>query len=131
MFSSKKKTEINQYADLMVDVVSGSHDDGIEDDGFNPMFSHRDDLAYLQGYRAIEHLRLGTFGTRRLIRRFKSGLSSHGLASREVDIHVAQFWVHYWTMMVGSTAEIGGIAHRLTLKKVRQSKVTLDRIEGQ
>jgi hypothetical protein len=131
MFGSKKKTAINQYADLMVDVVAGLHDDDIEAEGLRPMFGHRNDLAYLQGYRAIERLKLSTFGTRHLIRRFKSGLSNRGLASREVDIHVAQFWVHYWTMMVGSTAEIGGIAHRLTLKKVRQSQHALDRIERQ
>ena len=125
------KTAIDQYADLMAKVVVDVDDDTIDQNGPSPMFSHRNDLAYLQGYRAIEYLNLKLLGTRRLIRRFKSELTDRGLSSFEVSVHVAQFWVYYWTMMVGSTAEIGGMAYRFTLKRLRQSKATLDRIKQQ
>ena len=131
MFGSKHKKEIAQRASMMADIITGVYDGEISDDGSPALISPRDDFAYLQGYRIIEHLRLGTFNTRRLINGFKSALVDNGLSTYEIDVHTAQFWVYYWTMMVGSTAEIGGMAYRFTLKRLRQSKATLDRIKQQ
>ena len=131
MFGSKHKEEITESANLMADVIIGVHDGQRRDDGAE-LISARGDLAYLQGFRIISHRRLGTFDTRRLIKGFKVALADRKLSKHEIDVHVAQFWVYYWTMIVGDSVQADNrFAERLALKRVRQSRRTLDLIKQQ
>lgn len=118
MFGGKHKAEITEYAKQMADIITGALE--LEADPYSN--DTKDERAYLQGYRCIEHLNLKTIGSRRLVTSFRDELIDQGLPADEAMIHMLKFWVFYWTMMVGSTE---GVARRFSLKQVQRSEATL------
>ncbi len=112
----------------MADTVTGASDCQLSNFFATPLFADREDLAYLQGSRAIESLRLGHLGTRQLIRQFKDALSIRGLSDPDVDIQVAQFWVYYWTMNICLTV---GAERRTARKQAKRYKQSVDRLRLQ
>ena len=122
MFGGKQNTKIDEYAKLMAGIVTDSVE--LKDDAI--AYMTREQVAFLQGHRCIEHLNLGTFGSRRLITSFRDALIHAGLPKNEALVYMAKFWVFYWTMMVGST---DGAAKRFSLKQLRRSEAHLARIQ--
>lgn len=119
---------IKQLGALMADTVTSDHDIPIVNFFATPLFSDGEDLAYVQGSRAIKSLRLGRFEIRHLERQFKEALSVRGLSGREADIQVARFRVYYWSMVICLT---NGADRWLARKKVMKSRSIVDKLTNQ
>ena len=119
---------IKQLAALMADTVTGDHDSQIVNFFASPLFGDREDLAYLKGSRAIQSLRLGPFGIRKLERHFKDALSVRGFSALHIDILVARFQVYYWTTIICSTT---GKHRQLARKKVKKSRSIVEKLTNQ
>lgn len=128
VFGSGHAVTVNQLAALMADTVTGKHDSQIINLFATPLFGDREDLAYLQGSRAIKALDLGPLQIRQLERKFKDALAIHGILGLDGDIHVARFRVYYWSMIVCQT---NGTRRQLARKKVKKHRETANRLTDQ
>jgi hypothetical protein len=128
LFGGGDELTIKQFAELMANTVTCHHDGQIVNFFATPLFCDREDLAYLQGSRAIESLGLGFLGIRQLERQFKDALSVRGLSDLDRDVHVARFRVFYWSMMICLTH---GAHRKLARKKVNKSKSIVDNLTKQ
>ncbi len=128
LFGGGHEPTIIQLASLMANAITGDHDSQIVNFFATPLFGDREDLAYLQGSRAIKSLQLGPLGIRQLERQFKEALSVRGLSGLEGDIHVARFRVYYWSMVICLT---NGTQRRLARKKVKKSKLVVEKLTDQ
>jgi len=128
MFGGGHELTIKRLAAFMADTVTGDHDSQIVMFFATPIFSDREDLAYLQGSRAIKSLRLGPFGIRQLERQFKDALSVRGLSGLDVDVQVARFRVYYWSMIICLT---NGTQRQVARKKVKKLRSIVDKLTNQ
>ena len=125
LFGGGNEVNIKQLAALMANTVTGHHDSQIDHFFATPLFGDREDLAYLQGSRAIKSHGLGFLGIRQLERQFKDELSVRGLSDLDGDIHVARFRVYYWSMIVCLT---NGAHRQLARKKVKKFRSIVDKL---
>ena len=128
IFGGGRELMTKRLAASMADTIAGDHDSQIVMFFATPIFSDREDWAYLQGSRAIKSLRLGPFGRRQLERQFKDALSVRGLSALDADIQVAQFRVYYWSMIICLT---NGTQRQLARKKVKKSRSIVDKLTNQ
>lgn len=128
MLGGGDELKINQLAALMANTVTGDHQSQIVNFFATPLFGDTEDLAYLQGSRAIKSLGLGPLGIRLLERQFKDALSDRGISDLDADIHVARFRVYYWSMIICLT---NGAHRQLARKKVNKAKSIVDKLTGQ
>ena len=128
IFGSNHDLLIEQCAAVMADTVTGAQHSQISNFFASPLFGEREDLAYLQGSRAIKSLRLGPFGMRHLNRQFKRALANHDLSGFDIDLQVAQFLVYYWSMTICLT---NGMERQLARKKERKLRSVVNQLRSQ
>lgn len=128
MFGDSRKPEIEHCTALMADTVTGAHNSEILNFFATPLFSTREDLAYLHGSRVIQSMQLGPYGRRQLVRRFKLELEIRRLSALDADIQAAQFGVYYWTMI---TCLTNCAKRQRARKKVTRFRQTADRLRHQ
>ena len=122
------KATIKQLTALMADTVVGIHNSRNVNFFATPLFGDKEDLAYLQGSRAINSLRLSPFGIRKLERHFKDALSIRGLCGLDADIHVAKFRVYYWSVAICKT---NGARRQRARRKVKKFRSIVDKLTDQ
>jgi hypothetical protein len=120
-FDDELAQAIERCSASMADAIIDGHDNTNSNFFAQPLFSAEEDLAYLSGSRAIQTMCLGPIGSRRFIRQFKKSLAVRGLHSIEIDIHVAQFWVYYWSTVICQTNGADRESARRKVKRYRKT----------